>query len=908
MFLNESTLGVWARGGAAALPVVYVSLTGASHRALLELGDSERQRLSLVVGSRPEYDALLRPAPERFTLEGLAAPRPAWPRRLLVSAQRRCLDDDLRLLEFLARFIAVDVFGACAPRVTWNTWHARERLQRQGAEDVVGDYELALISDAGAVGDRGAGAAEEVWAALRGGAVPVGWGAGLATWLPDPGAAIDAAAFATPMHLAVFLQALEADRSKLDRFHAWRGRPRTCEVAPRSLCRALAAQAPAMLSWDATVSLVSTRLRRAEVRSGYLTGSARGGRGGIDGALADRAWRLACGGLLPRELRLRRPSVDGLRFLSEGPGGVASIEAQGEALELRHAAGGVAELLPRTPRLAQQLQELGPLLANRGLFEGRAVLHLGLTPIDALPLAGLAAWRHGGARSVVVHAPEASLQGLSDLAAWLEASLGEPIMRLAVQDDFRQRPSDRHRGLPPSVSSSMWLEAGLNEFLQGDTVLALGSTVRRVARCLGLDSVQTVASFFRHLSRETLIVEWSDPCGAEGDGFGGDCSTPHTMPAGDLLSEDTFVAALRSQFAQVTLVLGGADRPTAGASNVYVCLGPDVSTSAWSMLRISDPLVPVLTAGPDDVPMQELAMSGFTWAGEAMSKRVLRQGGKLVKVTSSLMALKEAFFLDLFAPRCACTPRLIDCKHDRAQDGKSLWSMVHMDFVEGQDLEAHLAEAVKSADDVRDLLLAVVDLLECLASRGVQHNDLWASNLRVQGAADPGRRGGGLRLVAIDFGAARLRLPGGLSEDDIGSEDLPGSGAWTPALLSAVRRGRAFLARAGARAADFPPLAPSFAVDVGCEGVPPTSDRRMVAAMLMHKMFRSPANPDLVAAAAAPYRHVLEALALDGRRDGGRGWAGAPLEDAAFAWPLSAVRALILGGSSVETPGHVLRG
>ncbi|CAK0875112.1 unnamed protein product, partial [Prorocentrum cordatum] len=178
---------------------------------------------------------------------------------------------------------------------------------------------------------------------------------------------------------------------------------------------------------------------------------------------------------------------------------------------------------------------------------------------------------------------------------------------------------------------------------------------------------------------------------------------------------------------------------------------------------------------------------------------------------------------DLFAPDFRCVPRLIGHWHRPGQlidqrtgagTPASGWlSSVAMELVEGQGFEEHLA-GLATEGSVRDVLEAALELLECLGAREVEHGDLWAPNLLV--ARPPS--GGRARLVAIDFGAARLRPRGGLQAEDLLVLDgrargsPPGVAAAQGVLSQAEQRALLFLRRAGVAAEDFPELIPNFFV------------------------------------------------------------------------------------------------
>jgi len=137
------------------------------------------------------------------------------------------------------------------------------------------DYHLRLIMESARVGAV-AGLDQAIWEALAAGAVPVYWGARhFSDWLPDPIAGIDASEYSTSLHLAAALQELERtlreDQHALVQHHDWRKQPVMCESGS-SFCRALAAQVPRNLSWDALVTVSRARLKQGagETVRGYL--------------------------------------------------------------------------------------------------------------------------------------------------------------------------------------------------------------------------------------------------------------------------------------------------------------------------------------------------------------------------------------------------------------------------------------------------------------------------------------------------------------------------------------------------------------------------------------------------------------------------------------------------------------
>ncbi|CAK0875109.1 unnamed protein product, partial [Prorocentrum cordatum] len=228
---------------------------------------------------------------------------------------------------------------------------------------------------------------------------------------------------------------------------------------------------------------------------------------------------------------------------------------------------------------------------------------------------------------------------------------------------------------------------------------------------------------------------------------------------------------------------------------------------------------------------------------------------------------------DLFAPDFRCVPRLIGHWHRPGQlidqrtgagTPASGWlSSVAMELVEGQGFEEHLA-GLATEGSVRDVLEAALELLECLGAREVEHGDLWAPNLLV--ARPPS--GGRARLVAIDFGAARLRPRGGLQAEDLLVLDgrargsPPGVAAAQGVLSQAEQRALLFLRRAGVAAEDFPELIPNFFVGTGElseRAVEGRGDRGMLGEVLWHHLL-SPAAPPALRRLAAPHQHLVDAL------------------------------------------------
>ncbi|CAK0910529.1 unnamed protein product [Prorocentrum cordatum] len=318
------------------------------------------------------------------------------------------------------------------------------------------------------------------------------------------------------------------------------------------------------------------------------------------------------------------------------------------------------------------------------------------------------------------------------------------------------------------------LAAGVNEFLQADVVLAVGSTLPRALGCLGLRSLREVVGLLRHLASVAALVEWVEPPrapsgvgAAPGDGTGAVDICDMPVDVRERYNREELVAALMATFENVHVV-GNSDHGTyflgAGARR------PE--DGGWARVRVRDmqiPDVPLVSEDGQRGSARELARSGFLWGGETFTKRVVAERGEVAKLTSSLLALREALFLDLFAPDFRCVPRLIGHWHRPGQlidqrtgagTPASGWlSSVAMELVEGQGFEEHLA-GLATEGSVRDVLEAALELLECLGAREVEHGDLWAPNLLV--ARPPS--GGRARLVAIDFGAARLRPRGGLQE------------------------------------------------------------------------------------------------------------------------------------------------
>lgn len=911
MFVNETTVGGVSLG-VQVVPTVFVSTSAGAHETLLGLEPEQCSHLSLVAGNRPEYDLLLHRVPRHFTLEGLSSPQPSGclgnERRFLVSLQSHCGPDEARLLNFIAQFVPVDVLGRCVELVTWNTRHAR-RLLDSGAtrklhrEEVLKQYELVLILDASDIADRGA-VDISVWESLAAGAVPIYWGArNFVEWLPDPSSGIDASAFSSPVHLAAYLQELRTEPSGLQHYHAWRSRFLPCpkhQQATTFFCRAMLAQAPDVLTWDGLTGLVHARLRQTNPSAQYFRG------GGCGAASAEeRAWRRSCADLLPASaaavgtrvlgatsdtgrLRFHEVSGESVRG-SSGEGGFRArglyVEAEGEVLHLQWQGPGGGGDPSATLRveaasegLARQWGALKGLLSNREVFGNRTVLQLGLRSRDTLPFAGLAAWLYGGASDVIVHAPWRDLEAVANLAKHFASASASSPLRLAVQDDFRQSRGRHERagGVPKSFTASLWLEAGANEFLQADVVLALGSGVPLALTCLGLRSMDQVAGLFHHLTREALVLEWPriQESGFVAHGALSGCGVPSDLC--DVYKREALIAALGAIFQYVTII---GDEGEGGGAYI-LCLGPRKEHNAWARIHIAEPPLPLFPPAAADGPArEELARSGFIWGGVALTKVILAQGRVVIKVTNSLLALKEAFFLDMFAPDFACVPQLLGHQHGHNSlenvGDLDWWSWVSMERVAGSSFEEHLSRSVETPEDVRQLLLAAIDLLGCLTNFSTQHNDLWAPNLFVQRGDEKT-----LRLVAIDFGAARLLLPGGQNEDDLEVEDIT-SDEGIP-----VQRASSFLRRAHIAATDLPQLVPNFFVDAGPDdvwseaAVEPRSDQHMLGITLERHLLGPGVVPKLLSA-ATPWRHVVELIA---RGDG--------------VWHLAAIRELLEGIST----------
>lgn len=837
MSTAEQVLAMGVEGRAA-----YVSMSGESHRVLMSMPSELYTRLDLVVGHRSSYDLQFLSVPSASTAAQLGAAHgmDASERRFVASVQPWCSPDDARLLQFLAQFVPVDVLGGCALHVTWNTRHGRRLIDAgEPGFAVLTDYELALITTAGEMSDDAIVAS--LWAALSAGAVPVYWGSqGLVDALPDPDCAISASAFASPIHLAAHLQELFANRSMIQKHHLWRLRPRQCVWGDASpLCRALDAQVPGVLTWEGLSGLIESRLVEKEPEARYLGGSR---------FEADKFWHHACAAC---DLTLEK--FGQLEKTTE-----VRLVAEGEVLVIKkpYLPHGALELQPQTSYLLGLWEDLRVIFDNPSLFRGKSVLQLALRPRDALPFAGLASWLHGGARSVLLHAPR-NHDVLAEVSALVNDMLGEDIVRVSVQEDFRQSRS-KDRRTPAHPTTDLWLEAGYNEFLMADTVLALGGTLPQIFNCFGLQSMKEVVGLLRHVTRKVLVLEWSVSY------------MPEVLAVDGGYSYEALASALQDHFVEV-LVIGR----TQDGGVLLMCLGVQPDDAGWPALRVSEAPVPKADACAEC----EIATSAFIWAGEVFSKRVFLQGELLVKSTSTLMALKEALFLDVFAPEFECVPRLAAHRHGRwpGNDGEGTWwteggwwSEVVMEYVRGISFEDYL-DSIRVAGDVERLLLACLELLRCLRSRGVQHNDLWAPNLKV---LDLGS-GAPLRLVALDLGAARLQLPGGLDEDDLDRVRLEDG---EHSLVAAMTRAREFIKHAGVTATSLPQLVPSFVVDVGAHlvAVEPRSDRHMIGALLQHHLQASPRLREF----AAPYGHVVQALTF------------------AHSWSLAAVRELLVRHST----------
>ncbi|CAE7466332.1 HERC1, partial [Symbiodinium necroappetens] len=332
-------------------------------------------------------------------------------------------------------------------------------------------------------------------------------------------------------------------------------------------------------------------------------------------------------------------------------------------------------------------------------------------------------------------------------------------------------------------------------------------------------------------------------------------SVAYGMDGGRRYRREELVEALEIHFQHVAPMYKG---------NYYLCVGP--KWSDWQAVRITDLSVPQFKlrdeTGKD---FQLLAQSGFLWGGAAFSKQVQVADGAegaegiVRKITPMLFGLKQAMFLQLFAPHFACVPKLVGHQAGR----RPLWSLVAMEQLDGPDLLSHMKQMTEQ-QDVFELLVATVDLLCCLLQHGVRHNDLWASNVMVLpvnplNPAEPGSLRSQIRLVAIDFEAAELTSEGLYDFIDealsLGSNGSP------------LSRARDFLQDSGVHAVELPPLAPTFHVaeglDAGEVALEKWTDRGMLGSVLKHHLFESP-ETEYLSVLAEPYRHIVEALLHEG--------------------------------------------
>ncbi|CAJ1378376.1 unnamed protein product, partial [Effrenium voratum] len=443
---------------ATGLP--HLAIGSAAHAALH--GSASHGCAGAVAGDRAHYDLLLPQTPDRYTLEKLArssSPGPAA-RRFMVSLQESCGREDARFINFLAQFVKIDVLGACARLVTYNTRHARDLMRlKKVRPQILERYKFALLSDSAALGDWGAGPNTNLWRILAAGAVPVYWGSPtMGRFLPR-GSAIDALDFSSPLALAAKLQELTNDSE--DHFlqlNVWRQLNAT---APLSLGAALESQSPP-LSQDSLAALAASRLRSSPAEPRFCSET---------WALEQR-WLRECYGMLPAWVQsfdhhtltatFERGS-DGLRI--EIAGGQDAL-----SVFVPTAPAAPRELAPVGPRLGAQWAALAPLLGQRELFAEASVLQLGFTPEDAVPLAALGALAFGAAKALLA-APrwaQPALRGLGEAV---------PGFKAAQDEDFRSGAE---------MEVSFWLEAGRNEFLKGDVVFVLGDTLRISLQCLGL--------------------------------------------------------------------------------------------------------------------------------------------------------------------------------------------------------------------------------------------------------------------------------------------------------------------------------------------------------------------------------------------------------------------------------------
>ena len=136
---------------------LYTAYGASAHMQLLHM-QVDCATSPVVAGDRASYDMLLPRSSTRFSLEALSAklsPGPAG-RRLIVSAQATCTQDDARFISFLSQFLQIDVLGACTPFVTFNTRHARGLLRQPLKEGpILQRYSFALLSASASLADWG---------------------------------------------------------------------------------------------------------------------------------------------------------------------------------------------------------------------------------------------------------------------------------------------------------------------------------------------------------------------------------------------------------------------------------------------------------------------------------------------------------------------------------------------------------------------------------------------------------------------------------------------------------------------------------------------------------------------------------------------------------------------------------
>ncbi|CAJ1346167.1 unnamed protein product [Effrenium voratum] len=338
---------------ATGLP--HLAIGSAAHAALH--GSASHGCAGAVAGDRAHYDLLLPQTPDRYTLEKLArssSPGPAA-RRFMVSLQ--------------AQFVKIDVLGACARLVTYNTRHARDLMRlKKVRPQILERYKFALLSDSAALGDWGAGPNTNLWRILAAGAVPVYWGSPtMGRFLPR-GSAIDALDFSSPLALAAKLQELTNDsEGHFLQLNVWR----QLNAAPLSLGAALESQSPP-LSQDSLAALAASRLRSSPAEPRFCSET---------WALEQR-WLRECYGMLPAWVQSFDHHTLTATFERGSDGLRIEIAGGQDALSffVPTAPAAPRELAPVGPRLGAQWAALAPLLGQRELFAEASVLQLGFTP------------------------------------------------------------------------------------------------------------------------------------------------------------------------------------------------------------------------------------------------------------------------------------------------------------------------------------------------------------------------------------------------------------------------------------------------------------------------------------------------------------------------------------------------